>query len=355
MTAVKKNPPIILFIVGSCLLLLYVLKKNPPKSIISKYRNDQVSENVVQQDDINQNQSNVLSEEKEAALITPSPKRKVPLGVVVNDYSNKNGEISELEKELGIKISTIGIYKQFGLDYNKDLNEADLAFIKTNAKTLLLTWEPWNPKEGMNQSVDYLKEINDGKLDSYLSNFAQQVKGYSSPVILRFAHEMNGNWYPWGNRPLEYKEAYRKVVDTFRKEGAANVRFMWSINHESVPPEAISNSSKYYPGDSYVDIIGLDGFNFGSSKGSSNWKSFPELFSSSYNFVTTRYPSKPVMISEVASTELGGNKSAWVNDMFTRLAVVPKVSEIIWFNLIKETDWRIDSSQSSLQSFKKNL
>lgn len=297
----------------------------------------------------------VLSEEKEQVEGSKVKRANVRFGVVVQDYSNRSGEISGLENILGVTVSTVGIYKQFGLPTNQYLIEDDLAYIKKAGKILLIAWEPWNPDEGMNQSTDYLKEIQEGKYDTYITSFASQVKNFSSPVILRFAHEMNGSWYPWGNRPSEYISAYQRIIDTFRREGVTNVKFMWSINHESVPYEAIEQSRKYFPGDGYVDIIGLDGLNYGTSGAGSIWRSFSQIFSPSYNFVSKYYPNMPIIVSEVASTELGGNKSTWINDMFLGLSTMPKIEEIVWFNLLKETDWRIDSSPSSKESFKNNL
>lgn len=302
----------------------------------------------------NNKQEEVLAEEEELLVedITPLDIR---FGVVVKNYSNNTGELTAVENLLGKTVSTVGIYKQFGLNTNRNLVESDLAYIKSSGKTLLLTWEPWNPNEGTSQSVDYLKEIIEGKHDDYISAFANQIKNYTAPVILRFAHEMNGNWYPWGNRPEEYISAYRKIVETFRNSGVTNVRFMWSINGDNVPYEPIGQSSKYYPGDGYVDMVGLDGYNFGTSRQGSTWKSFSQIFLPSYSFVSRTYPNKPIIISETASTEFGGNKTEWVEGMFSALVNMPKIEEIIWFNLLKETDWRIDSSQSSLESLKRNL
>ena len=300
-------------------------------------------------------EESVLAEKEEPVENQEIKKSSIRFGVVVNDYSNKTGQISGLENILGTTVSTIGIYKQFGLPTNQYLIEDDLSYIKKTGKTLLLTWEPWNPNEGTSQSIDYLKEITEGKHDAYIITFAQQVKNFANPVLLRFGHEMNGDWYPWGGRPAEYISAYRYIVDIFRKESILNTKFVWGINHVSVPYEPIGQSVKYFPGEAYIDIVGLDGYNFGTSKAGSTWKSFAEIFSPAYSFVSSVYPTKPIMITEVASTEFGGDKSRWINEVFKSLSAMPKIQEIIWFSLLKETDWRIDSSPSSSEAFKSNL
>lgn len=278
-------------------------------------------------------------------ITKPVVKSTVSFGIVVNDYANKSGELSTLQSKVGKKFSTVSIFKQFGLPTNNALNQEDLAYIKSQGAKLMIAWEPWDPREGMQQSKDYLKEITEGMQDDYIKSFASSIKAFGSPVILRFGHEMNGTWYPWGSRPSEYIQAYRRVVTIFRNEGVGNVTYMWSIN-----ASPLSGISGYYPGNEYVDSIGIDGFNFGTTQSSSTWVSFGQIFQPAYRLVVSY--GKPIFISETASTEVGGNKASWIRDMNQTLStVMPLVKEVIWFNLQKETDWRLDSSSSSLQAF----
>ncbi len=291
---------------------------------------------------------------------TPPPKQPTiekPLvfGMVVNDYANRNGELSSLEQQLGKGIQSVSFYKQFGSRFNNMFNLDDLTYVKSSQKKIIVAWEPWNPKEGNNQSRNFLAEIASGTQDAYLLEFAQQVKQHQNPITIRFGHEMNGNWYPWGNRASEYKTAFRYIVEFFRKNNVTNVQWMWSINAENVPSSPISQVSSFYPGDDVVDLIGLDGYNFGPSLGYP-WRSFTDIFSPSYTYVSSMY-NKPLVISEVASAEIGGDKPLWVQQMLTQELPrqFPLISEVIWFNLLKETDWRINSSQTTLNSFITNL
>lgn len=274
---------------------------------------------------------------------------KVTFGVVPQDYTNKSGELTSLQQNLGMKISTVSIFKQFGLAGNNNFDAAGLAYEKSQGMNVQLAWEPWNPEKGSTQSVDYLKEISKGTYDSYIKSFALAMKQYGGQVTLRFGHEMNGDWYPWGNRPVDYIAAYKHVHDLVKGVGASNVAFMWCVNETGNP----SSLTQFYPGDGYVDVIGIDGFNWGTTQNYGGWKSFADIFGGDYQYLAGHY-NKPIVIAETGSTEFGGNKAQWISDMFSVLpSKFPKVKGVVWFDLLKETDWRIDSSKSSLQAFQK--
>ena len=140
--------------------------------------------------------------------------------------------------------------------------------------------------------------------------------------------------------------------DIFEKEGATNVRWVWS------PYVSCGSSTafgKVYPGDGYVDWVALDGYNWGTSQRWSSWQSMAQIFAKSYDAVTRLAPRKPFMIAEVASAEAGGNKAAWISTAFNKTIPdrMPKTRAIIWFSSNKETDWRIDSSGASLRAYRK--
>jgi mannan endo-1,4-beta-mannosidase len=84
------------------------------------------------------------------------------------------------------------------------------------------------------------------------------VNGERIPIVFRPFHEMNGNWFWWGAAcsgftPADYRKLYQLTVD-YIKERTNSVLFCWSPN--SPVNSAIMNN--YYPGDAYVDILGLD-------------------------------------------------------------------------------------------------
>ncbi|RMD62376.1 hypothetical protein D6833_06990, partial [Candidatus Parcubacteria bacterium] len=108
----------------------------------------------------------------------------------------------------------------------------------------------------------------------------------------------------------------------------------------------------------YADIIGMSGFNFGPNTvlhPNLTWQSFDQIFLGTYTTLAGAFPGKPLIIASTSCAESGGNKAAWIRDMAARLAAgYGRLSAVFWFDIDKraqgEADWRIDSSQASLQA-----
>ena len=82
---------------------------------------------------------------------------------------------------------------------------------------------------------------------------------------------------------------------------------------------------------------GLTGYNWGPVH-NSPWMTFDQVFQPSYNAIT-RLTTKPLMIAETASTELGGNKATWISGIRQTLTThMPRIRALVWFDVEKETD-----------------
>lgn len=219
----------------------------------------------------------------------------------------------------------------------------------------LLTWEPWDWQGGPNQPAFALRQIANGAYDGYLHQWAHDAAAWNSPFYLRFAHEMNGNWYPWaagvnGNTPGDYVAAWRHIVGIFRQEQATNVRWVWSANVEYAGSTPFAS---VYPGDTWVDWVALDGYNWGTSQPWSGWQSFYDIFNASYRQLVS-LTTRPLMISEVACADQGGDKARWINQAFVTdiPGKFPRIAAVVWFNERKEANWPFDSSARSLAAFR---
>jgi len=212
----------------------------------------------------------------------------------------------------------------------------------------MITWDPTAIGVGIPFSA-----IVAGRFDSYIKSAADAAAALHQPMYIRFAHEMNLAGSPFGpgrggNTAATFVAAWRHVVTIFRQQGATKVSWIWSPN---VDCSGKCPFTAFYPGDSWVDWVALDGYNYSAVDGDP-WMTFDQVFASSYA-ILTRMTSKPVMIGETASAETGGSKAQWIHGMGQALASrLPRVRAVIWFQRVKETDWRINSSPQSLAAFR---
>ncbi|WP_311381082.1 glycosyl hydrolase [Arthrobacter sp. ISL-85] len=264
-----------------------------------------------------------------------------------------SAELDEVATAAGEVPSIVMSYK----DFLQSPPITELDAVRSRGATPLITWEPWAWGGGVDQPAYSLARITAGDFDGYISQWGQSLAAWGKPVMLRFAHEMNGNWYPWaesvnGNQAGDYVAAWRHVHDVVAATGAGNVQWVWSPN---VPYPGSTDLGGLYPGQSYVDTVALDGYNWGTSQTWSSWVAPADLLGPGISQLRTLAPGKPVLIAETASSELGGSKAAWNTDLVSYLAAQPDVMGFVWFHMQKETDWRINSSDSSASAFKSAL
>lgn len=214
-----------------------------------------------------------------------------------------------------------------------------------NGPAIMLTWQPTNGR-APNCTKNYsgaipLNDIIAGACDLYITKFAQALKARPERFILRFAHEMNISDSPWwpghfGQNAAAYVQAYQHVYQVFTAQEVPNVEWIWSPNYQSNPVVAWNDRNNYYPGDAYVDWIGVSGYNWNTG---GNWMTFSDIYdSAASNYVlkdfACRY-AKPQIIAEIGSVEgVGGaaSKAAWINDAYQKMPQFPFLRGVVWFN-----------------------
>jgi len=222
------------------------------------------------------------------------------------------------------------------LDWGKLPAENVIRDVYGEGSVLIVTWEPWDAASKTGIDPDAILE---GKYDGYIRELALRLKAIAKPVFMRFAHEMNGDWYPWSAQKIgwrQYQRIFKYVREVFDREGAMNVRWIFSINAEDVPKE--NSYALCYPGDRYVDYIGLDGYNWGTTQSWSKWRSFKEIFDPIYGDVLRRF-QKPVLITEFSSASAGGDKARWIEGALAEIKKMKEIKGWVLFNIDKETDW----------------
>jgi hypothetical protein len=236
-------------------------------------------------------------------------------------------------------------------DWTQEIDPAQLQAVAARGSVPEITWAPWQRGRVFTAQRRFsLARIAGGAHDAYVRRTARRLRDFGRPVLLRFAHEMNGPHYPWaahryGNHTADFIAAWRHVHDLFAREGATNVSWVWAPMAPHVDP-------RLYPGDDVVDVVGLSGFNGGTELAWNGWRSFSTIYGPALATVARIAPSKPVQVSEVSSTESGGSKARFIREMFAEVARRPQITSLVWFDVDKEADWRVGSSPAAERAFR---
>jgi hypothetical protein len=225
----------------------------------------------------------------------------------------------------------------------------------------IFSWNSGASPPEHDQSQFQLSDLIEGRYDNYIREFATEAAAWGHPFFLRFDWEMNGFWFPWGvgtngNSPADFVPAWRHVHHIFDSVGATNATWVWCPNVEI--HGNLNKLNRLYPGGRYVDWTCLDGFNWGDRAGSPGWLSFDQIFGRTYHHIATQIaPNKPMMIAEMASTDRGGNKPAWIKNMLSRVvSAYRKVRGLVWYDVNdRGTHWPLETSKTASNAFKQGI
>jgi hypothetical protein len=202
-------------------------------------------------------------------------------------------------------------------------------------RRVLISWEPWNPvPASLGTAVQARPQFGyrnldnaQGAQDGYILAFARALARFRGTVYLRYAHEMNGYWYPWSRDPAAYVAAWRRIVRLFASAGARNVRFVWSVNPNLYDPAGTWKRSvrPYWPGRRYVDVVGSTMINFGGAKRYPVAAFVPRL-----RWLRATY-AKPLLLTEVNTAF--EDRVPWLRDLRAMLARMPSIEAVAWSQL----------------------
>ena len=202
----------------------------------------------------------------------------------------------------------------------------------------IVTWEPFvahQPDAALNTPLAPQERITSEEYDTHIRRWAEGAKSYGKPFFLRFAHEMNGNWYPWGdhdgNSSQSYINMWRHVHDIFSEVGAENVIWVWSPNNTNQFGNTDTVLS-YYPGDEYVDWVGYSAFNWGSSNQSGFiWRDFESISLEIYTKLSSL--NKPIMVAEMSSVpDTQNGKRLWFDQALRRITTFKHIKALVMFD-----------------------
>jgi hypothetical protein len=290
-----------------------------------------------------------------AAGAAAPPEPSAALGVYLPEVGLHPDRIGAFGKLAGRDPVIVSDYRQWD---SIPFEAAALDAIWSRGAVPMIAWEPFSYR---GRSFP-LREIQRGRFDRYIRESARAARAWGHPILVRFAHEMNGDWYPWGrgvegNNSYRFRAVWRRVVRLFREQGATNVQWVWTPN--------VNTGGEFpfrdlYPGDRWVDWVGFDGFNWAQA---GEWNSFTAIVDNTYEEIA-RISDRPMIVGETGSSDSGGDKAEWVRSALTReLPKLPRIRAVVWFDARFEgaaesgdgLDPRVDSSPEALRAFRAGI
>jgi mannan endo-1,4-beta-mannosidase len=238
----------------------------------------------------------------------------------------------------------IGRQPNLAVYYNPWLEPFQVGFATSAAKHGAITLIQLDPKDVS------LASIAAGKYDAYLRSYATTVKAFGAQVVLSFGHEMNGNWYSWGYQHTPAKvfvAAWRHIVTVFRALDARNVKWLWTVNIIDKDGPIIPDPAPWWPGDSYVTWVGIDGYYYTQSE------SFAQVFGPTIVDVRS-LTNDPMIIAETGAS-VAADQPAKVTDLFAGIQAYGMLG-FVWFDAndtAQALDWRLNSS-AALAAFRQD-
>lgn len=332
-------------------------------------------------------QVNTLIDEVTVRGPIDNPQRFVPAGnnvyhgaFSVNPPEANGGNLSPsyFQNLVGKNLASYIWYDGF----NPSTISLDLQILEIyHPRALQLGWEPRVTAPPGGTVVD---AVINGSWDTYIKNFFTTFANrlgtgsgkLNTPLFLRFASEMNGNWMPYSgvfnhdpgttNGPKKYVAMWRRVYNIAQQVGATNpgnVLFAWAPGSLSFPSGAgneWNSFANYYPGDQYVEWVGVDMYS-GDPDDPNNPGNGLEPSSHIQPVYNAYAARKPMMIAETGGCPtipppLGDpytqpdndDKATYVNHLFTQLNTsFPNVKAVYWFNAYDHgfCDFSLDSTQ----------
>ena len=266
--------------------------------------------------------------------VKPAKPGKLLFGVYEPTSPGSYTQLNQFTQDTGVHPAIVSYYSQWWMAFQTGF--ADEA--RAHGAEVLVQMQP--------RQVS-CQTVSSGAADSYLEQYASQVKAFRYPVILSFGQEMNGNWYPWGEGGCAadaFTTAWKHIVTVFRAAGADNVTWLWDPNVQYPGGAPLRD---WWPGSAYVDLVGLDGYYAYPAD------TFSSLFLPSINAIRS-FTDKPLLIAESGVTAMDG--TGRLKDLYTGAADTRAVG-VVYFD-VKQSgdpehqDWRLEDSPGMLQTFR---
>lgn len=298
---------------------------------------------------------------------------KIKWGIFVDGAYTNEQELSNL---LNIEEKTESNFEfslyYVNLDGNFPIKELENMYEKGKITELTLQISHHYNSDLFGKNPNF--DVYDGLSDDKIRSFARGAKEFGKPFLFRLNNEMNSDWVNYSgvaalSDPEIFKSNWIRIYEIFKEEGVNNAIWIFNPNNEDCPPCHWNSYLAYYPGDEYVDMIGMTGYNTGTyyyEVFNETWRTFDEINKAQYEKLMKRFSEFPFIITEFASSSVGGDKEAWIFDMFKSIEKYPNIKMALWWSS-RDYDFRdesgtkiarpyfLDETEGTLNAFKEGM
>lgn len=297
---------------------------------------------------------------------------EIKWGIYVNDIYKDgiNLTIPEIEQKIEYKFPFILSYVHF----NKDFPTEFMNKIYSQGKIVELTYQiTYSDNRNLFNYTPNL-DIYRGLKDDEIRKFAKSAKEFGHPFLFRLNNEMNTDWTSYSgivnmSDPEIYIDNWHRFYRIFEEEEVNNVIWIFNPNDLNFPPCNWNNFLAYYPGNQYVQMIGLTGYNTGTyyqQEMGEHWREFNNIYDNIQRKYQPFFNEFPWIITEFSSSSVGGDKVKWISNMFKHIDKYKNIKIAVWFSFA-DYDFRhdkngqvarpywLDETPETIEEFKKGL
>ncbi len=215
-----------------------------------------------------------------------------------------------------------------------------------------------SPEQNRPERTFSLSRILQGDFDEDFRSWARGARDFESPLFVEFGTEVNGKWFPWNgwwngkdrksygdptypDGPERFRDAYRHIIQTMRQEGADNILWVFHANNGDYPQAPWNSFENYYPGDDYIDCLGVSVYG-ALTPMEEEWPELRELLDAAYPRLAALAPTKPILLLEFGATRNNsrGDQAEWAKRALSDLVQNrwPRVMGFSWWNEAWQND-----------------
>lgn len=256
-------------------------------------------------------------------------------------------EVNFIENEQDVNFNIISFYLAWNRESIEKFPHDQIRAAYDKNAIPMITWEPWISElmstdsiVGQNEWTSTFRLIAEGNFDTYIKEFIQTLALYDKPIFLRYAHEFDNPQYPWStakdNSTTDFIAAWRHIHNIIKNEHAHKIMMVWN-------PWKSNTMARHYPGDKYVDWIGLTMLNYDALNSDGKLHRFEDLYKPFKHELQT-FTRKPIMLAEFGSLNFDKGQEEWLNNAFSSISSFNEISALVFFNSafdknIPENNW----------------